>query len=169
MGETDELSVLTATPMSSSSPSDTEIRALDGTSSLVATQPVFPGSARLTDLDVRRGGHRGRGRRGRAVVGRAHRHQSHLAHRRSGGHGAGRPGASAPSPTWYVPGFITAEGGSAQLYLANPFDADASVSISFTTPSGPVAPILLENVSVPAASVAPIELGSTSRARPTSA
>ena len=58
-----------------------------------------------------------------------------------------------------MPGLSTAEGGSAQLYLANPFEADASVSITFTTPTGPVAPILLENVSVPGASVAAIELG----------
>ena len=160
VGETDDLSVLTATPMTSSSPSDTEIRALDGQSTVVAAQPVFPGSARLTDLEVEGVG-------GDGAVGAAVRwwDEPTATSRiwRIGGQGAtglvSGPCASAPSPTWYVPGLSTAEGGSAQLYLANPFGTDASVSISFTTPSGPVAPILLENVSVPAASVATLELG----------
>ena len=159
VSETDQLSVLTATPMSSSSPSDTEVRALHGESTVVATQPVFPGSARQTDLAAE-------GVQGPAVGAAVRWWDEPTATSRIwriGGQGPGGlvsgPCASGPSPTWFVPGMSTAEGGTAQLHLANPFAADASVAISFTTPSGPVAPILLENVSVPASSVTVVDLG----------
>lgn len=159
VGDDDELHVLTAAPPGPDSPSDTEIRALDGTTTRVATQPVFPGSARLTDLgtDEVQGD----------AVGSAVRWWDHpTATSRvweiDGGEAASGlvsgPCASAPSPTWYVPGLSTAGGGTARLYLVNPFASDASVSISFTTPTGPEQPILLENVSVPEASVEVIEL-----------
>lgn len=157
-GETDRLSVLTTMPVSRSNPSDTEIRALDGQSTVVATQPVFPGSARLTGMGPA-------GVEGDAI-GVAVRwwDQPAAASRVWRIRGPGPDGlvsgpcASGPSPTWYVPGLSTAEGGTAQLYLANPFGADASVEISFTTPSGAEAPILLENVSVPSSSVAVVDL-----------
>lgn len=156
--ETDELAVLTATPTTSSNPSDTEVRALDGQSTVVATQPVFPGSARLTSLGVE-------GVQGDSVGAAVRWWDEPTATSRIWriqGQGPGGlvsgPCASGPSPTWYVPGMSTAGGATGQLYLANPFAADASVSISFTTPTGPVAPILLENVSVPSSSVAVVDL-----------
>lgn len=157
--ETNDLSVLTAAPMTSSAPSDTEVRALGGNAAVVATLPVFPGSARLTEIV-------GEGVQGDAVGAAVRWWDEPTATSRIwtiGGQGASGmvsgPCASAPSPTWYVPGMSTAEGGTAQLHLANPFAGDASVSISFTTPTGPVAPILLENVSVPSSSVVVVDLG----------
>ena len=158
VSETDELSVITATPTSATNPADTEVRALHGRSTVVATIPVFPGSARLTGLGVE-------GVDG-ASVGAAVRwwDEPTVASRvwRIQGQGpsglVSGPCASRPSPTWYIPGLSTAGGGTAQLYLANPFATDASVEISFTTPSGPEAPILLENVSVSSASVTVVDL-----------
>ena len=158
VGETDDLAVVTATPPGVGAPSDTEIRALGDGSTDVAIQPVFPGSARLTELAVE-------GVRGDAVGAAVRWWDQPTAVSRVWevtGEGPGGlvsgPCASGPSPTWYVPGLSTAEGGTARLYLANPFAADASVSISFTTPGGPETPILLENVSVPAASVEVVDL-----------
>lgn len=58
-----------------------------------------------------------------------------------------------PSPRWVVPGLATAGGAQAQLVIANPFDTDASVAVTFTTPDGPITPKLLENVVVPKRSV----------------
>lgn len=158
VGDTDELSVVTAAPPGRDAPADTEVRALTGESTVVATQPVFPGSARVTDLASEEVAG--------DAVGAAVRwwDQPTAASRvwQIRGEGPGGlvsgPCASGPSPTWYLPGLSTAGGGTAQLYLANPFAADASVSISFTTPAGPEAPILLENVSVPATSVAVVDL-----------
>lgn len=159
VGEDNELQVLTAAPPGPDAPSDTEIRALHGTTTRVATQPVFPGSARLTALgsdEVQ----------GDAVGAAVRWWDEPTATSRvwgiDGGEGASGivsgPCASAPSPTWYVPGLSTAGGGTARLHLANPFATDASVSISFTTPTGPEQPILLENVSVSQSSVEVIEL-----------
>ncbi len=158
-GEGHELSVLTAAPPGSDTPSDTEIRAMHGTSTRVATQPVFPGSARLARVDIDEV-------QGDAVGAAVRWWDQPIATTRiwridggeaSSGIVAG-PCASAPSPTWYVPGLSTAGGGTARLYLANPFATDASVSISFMTPTGREAPILLENVSVASSSVEVIEL-----------
>lgn len=58
-----------------------------------------------------------------------------------------------PSPVWVVPGLATAGGAQAELVLANPFDSDASVAVTFTTPEGLIEPKLLENVVVPKRSV----------------
>lgn len=54
-----------------------------------------------------------------------------------------------PSPRWVFPGLATAGGAQARLTLANPFATDASVTVTFTTPEGPIEPKLLENVVVP--------------------
>lgn len=59
------------------------------------------------------------------------------------------PCPASPSSRWVVPGLTTAGGASAHLVLANPFETDATLSISLLTPDGPVQPILLENVVVP--------------------
>ncbi len=58
------------------------------------------------------------------------------------------PCESQPSPQWVIPGLATAGGAQAQLVLANPFDTDASVTVTFTTPDGLIEPKLLENVVV---------------------
>lgn len=158
-GEGHELSVLTAAPPGPDRPSDTEIRALHGTSTRVATQPVFPGSARLARVDIDQV-------QGDAVGAAVRWWDQPIATTRiwriDGGESSSGivsgPCPSAPSPTWYVPGLSTAGGGTARLYLANPFATDASVSISFMTPTGREAPILLENVSVASSSVEVIEL-----------
>ncbi|MBW3620643.1 MAG: hypothetical protein KY461_10395 [Actinobacteria bacterium] len=54
-----------------------------------------------------------------------------------------------PSARWIVPGVATSGGAQALLTLANPFDSDASVTITFPTPDGLIEPQLLENVVVP--------------------
>jgi hypothetical protein len=157
-GETDDLSVLTAMPPGPASPSDTEIRVLDGDDEVVASQPVFPGSARLTSLGRE-------GAEGDAIGAATRWWDAPVATSRvwqlrgegPGGYVSG-PCASGPSPTWYVPGMSTAGGSTAHLHLANPFPSDASVEITLTTPTGPEAPILLENVSVPGSSVTVIDL-----------
>lgn len=59
------------------------------------------------------------------------------------------PCEAEPSDVWVVPGMVTAGGAQANLVLANPFETDASVSISLTTPEGLLEPTLLENVVVP--------------------
>ena len=68
------------------------------------------------------------------------------------------PCEPGPSPTWIIPGVATAGGAQAVLYLANPFESDASLSIEFTTSDGTVAPRLLENVVVSRHSVKQILL-----------
>lgn len=158
-GETEELSVVTAAPPSSSSPADTEVRSLTGEPAILDNRPVFPGSARGADVTVDAPDQGGVGVAVRwwdqpIATGRVWR----ISGQGTGGFVSG-PCASSPSPTWYVPGLSTAGGSTAQLHLANPFGSDASVSIRFTTPAGPEAPILLENVSVSASSVAVVDLG----------
>jgi hypothetical protein len=52
----------------------------------------------------------------------------------------------------------TTGGAQARVYLANPFGTDASVAVRLTSPSGSIAPVLLENVLVSARSTTVIEL-----------
>jgi hypothetical protein len=68
------------------------------------------------------------------------------------------PCAQGPSEAWYVPGMSTAGGASARVHLANPFATDVTVAVRFTTPTGPVAPIRLENVVVGADDVIVVDL-----------
>lgn len=68
------------------------------------------------------------------------------------------PCVHEPSARWVVPGMATAGGAQAVLHLANPFDSDATVAITLTTPEGVLAPRRLENVVVPRRSVERIEL-----------
>lgn len=157
VSDTDELSLLTATPVSASGPSDTEITAFSGRRQPVASQQVFPGTARSTDVEGTTGqavGTEVRWWERPAVTSRVWRRDAADA---VSGTVSG-PCAQAPSPTWYIPGMSTAEGGQAQLYLANAFATDASVSVRFTTPTGPEEPIVLENVSVPAHTVEVLDL-----------
>lgn len=158
VGENDEVVVVTAATTASTDPADAEVTALHGDRTLVASHPVFPGSARRTVLP----GDLGEGPVGVAarwwerpvVASRVWRSSlpDGVAGTVSG------PCAVAPSPTWYVAGVSTAEGGTARLYLANPFATDASVAVSFTTPTGLQEPIRLQNVSVGARSVVELEL-----------
>lgn len=48
-----------------------------------------------------------------------------------------------------VPGMSTAGGDEARLRFANPYRTAATVAVSFLTPSGSEAPLILRNVSVP--------------------
>lgn len=68
------------------------------------------------------------------------------------------PCVAQPSDTWIVPGLATAGGAQADVHLANPFDSDATVAVTLTTPDGVLAPRRLENVVVPRRSVLRIEL-----------
>lgn len=76
------------------------------------------------------------------------------------------PCVPEPSPTWIVPGVATAGGAQAVLVLANPFDTDASVAVTFTTPEGPIEPKLLENVVVPKRSTRSVLLNEHAPERP---
>lgn len=157
VGEDDELSVLSAAPESSDAPSDTEVTAFDGARTQMADQRVFPGSARSVDVTEAVDAAVGTELRwweSPAVASRVWRRDAPDA---VSGTVSG-PCAQSPSPTWYVPGMSTADGGQARLYLANAFASDASVSITFTTPTGPEEPLVLENVSVPSHSVEVVDL-----------
>lgn len=157
VGENDQLSVLSASPDSFSAPSDTEITAFSGQRQEVASRRVFPGTARSTAIEEVTGqsvGTEVRWWERPTVTSRVWRRDAADA---VSGTVSG-PCAEAPSPTWYVPGMSTADGGQARLYLANAFATDASVSVTFTTPTGPEEPIVLENVSVPARSVQVLDL-----------
>ncbi len=58
------------------------------------------------------------------------------------------PCPAAPASDWFVPGLTTAGGAAAVLHLANPTEGSASLSVSFTTPDGPVSPTRLANLAV---------------------
>lgn len=60
------------------------------------------------------------------------------------------PCPTAPATEWFVPGVATAGGAAAVLHLANPTEGPASLSVTFTTPDGPVAPTRLANLAVEA-------------------
>lgn len=159
VGETDDLSVITAAPEASfARPGDVEVTALHGARTRIAEYQVFPASAREAPFGEEVAGEAvGAAVRwwDRPVVG------SRVWERRTSEGVSGivsGPCASAPSPTWYVPGLSTADGGTAQLFLANAFPSDASVTITFTTPTGPEEPVRLQNVSVPANSVEVVTL-----------
>lgn len=81
----------------------------------------------------------------------------------AGGEGKARGVLEGPCPTepagrWVVPGATTEGGARASLLLANPFEADATVAVTLTTPDGAVTPALLENVVVPGRSVHTVAL-----------
>lgn len=58
------------------------------------------------------------------------------------------PCPAGPQTSWVVPGVATAGGASATLHIANPTEGSASLSVTFTTPDGPVAPTRLANLAV---------------------
>lgn len=68
------------------------------------------------------------------------------------------PCAPGPSTTWFIPGMTTAGGAQARVHLTNPFATDSSVAVQLTSPSGSIAPVLLENVLVAARSTTVLEL-----------
>jgi hypothetical protein len=121
VGENDDLVVVTAATTAATDPADAEVTALHGDRTLVASHPVFPGSARRTVLsgDLAEGpvGVAARWWERPVVASRVWRSSppDGVAGTVSG------PCAAAPSPTWYVAGVSTADGGTARLYLANPF------------------------------------------------
>jgi len=55
--------------------------------------------------------------------------------------------------THLVPGLSTTGGNEARLRLANPHRSPASVAVRFATPGDPEAPLVLQNLSVPAGAV----------------
>ena len=58
------------------------------------------------------------------------------------------PCPAEPAADWVVPGVTTAGGAAATLHLANPTEGPASLSVTFSTPDGPVAPTRLANLAV---------------------
>lgn len=68
------------------------------------------------------------------------------------------PCAGNASSTWIVPGLITADGATAQVTLANPFDSPAAASVTLSGVGGPRDLLRLENVSVEPRSTTTIDL-----------
>lgn len=89
-------------------------------------------------------------RRGRLVVGRNFR---------KGNGSSTALGAPSPSPTWYLPGGVRADGVSNRLVVANPSDQDAEISVEIRLQEGAVQPLTLE---VPAQSRAELNLDDAS-------
>lgn len=58
-----------------------------------------------------------------------------------------------PSDRWYLAGFDTVRGSTSTLYLFNPFDQDAVVSLQFGTTEGPVDLVIAGDIQVPAGQV----------------
>ncbi len=76
-----------------------------------------------------------------------------------------------PCPTssadrWVVPGLSTVGGDESRIRLANPHRTPATVAVSFLSPQGQDAPLILRNVSVPARSVREITVNDTLPERP---
>ena len=63
------------------------------------------------------------------------------------------PCTTTSASTTVVPGLSTVGGEEARLRLANPHDGPASAAVSFATPGDPQAPLILQNLSIPAGSV----------------
>lgn len=76
------------------------------------------------------------------------------------------PCQTEPSAAWIVPGVSTAGGAEAHLVLANPFDTDASVTITLATPEGLLEPERLQNVVVEKRSVRDVVLNDHAPERP---
>ncbi len=62
------------------------------------------------------------------------------------------PCVASPATTWIVPGMRTDGGSTAEVQIGNPFGSAATVAMTLTTPGGPLSPLRLENLVVPARS-----------------
>ena len=89
-------------------------------------------------------------RRGRLVVGRNFR---------KGAGSSTALAAPSPSPTWYVPGGVRAEGVTNRLVVANPSDQDAEVNVELRLQDGAAQPFTL---AVPAQDRAELNLDEAS-------
>lgn len=68
---------------------------------------------------------------------------------------AGAPCAPDSSPQWHITGFDTSAQSASRLHLFNPFGVPAVAEVTFGTPTGPVALVLTDNITVqPGTSVA---------------
>jgi len=125
---------------------------VEGERSSTALPAVFPSSDRRTDAVQADGPAASwlRWRDGVAAVSREWRLEEV----------SGYPDATVSGPctttsaaTTVVPGLSTVGGEEARLRLANPHDGPASAAISFATPGDRQAPLVLQNLSIPAGSV----------------
>jgi P pilus assembly chaperone PapD len=71
------------------------------------------------------------------------------------------PCTASTSEQWWIPGLSTAGGDEARLRVANPYRTPATIAISFLTPEGAEAPLILRNVSVPPRSVREVVVNDT--------
>jgi hypothetical protein len=69
------------------------------------------------------------------------------------------PCETTPSGRWYVAGFDTTLGSASALHLFNPFTEDATVTLTFATPDGPVRLVATDNLVVPAGTSRRLDLG----------
>ncbi|MGI8874973.1 MAG: DUF5719 family protein [Egibacteraceae bacterium] len=67
-----------------------------------------------------------------------------------GGDSMGAPCEPSAAPTWLITGFDTSARSRSTLHLFNPFGSTATARVTFGTPTGPVALVLTDSVSVPA-------------------
>jgi len=69
------------------------------------------------------------------------------------------PCEPAPGRRWHAAGFDTTLGSTSTLHLFNPFGEDATVSLIFATPDGPVRLVATDNLVVPAGTSRQLDLG----------
>jgi hypothetical protein len=113
-----------------------------------APAPLAPGGLAVVGADVAAGGSTWVGWADAPVI-------AWREWRRPGAPGSPRgraAGACVPAgaTTWHVVGLRTDGGAEARLRFANPFAVDATLAVTLVTTEGDVAPIALQNLSVPA-------------------
>ncbi|HKJ55437.1 MAG TPA: DUF5719 family protein, partial [Nitriliruptoraceae bacterium] len=69
-----------------------------------------------------------------------------------------RPCVSRVAASWTLPGLTTAAGSSVTLRLTNPLSQEAAVAVEGLTPQGREAPIVLQNIAVPAGETVEVDV-----------
>lgn len=71
---------------------------------------------------------------------------------------AGAPCAPDSSPRWHITGFDTSAQSASRLHLFNPFGVAAVAEVTFGTPTGAVALVLTDNITVQPGTSVPVNL-----------
>ena len=154
VGDGAELDVVLAAPdaagtaADAASPARATAVVLGERPSRTAPAPLAPGDVVVVGADVAPGGSTWVGWADAPVV-------AWREWRRPGAPGSPRGRAAgacvrADATTWHVVGMRTDGGAEARLRFANPFAVDATLAVTLITTEGDVAPIALQNLSVPA-------------------
>jgi len=129
-----------------------------------APAPLSPGAVAVVPVDVAAGGTTWVGWADAPVVAwREWRRPAAPGLPRGRGVGAC---VGAEATTWHVVGLRTDGGSEAVLRFANPYAVDATLAVTLVTTEGAVAPIALQNLSVPAAGTAELRVNDHVPERP---